>query len=42
MSTATRTATERIHVDHATAERLGHWTTADRVELTARSGSVLL
>jgi len=36
------TATERIHVDHATAKRLGRWTTAGRFEIRARSGSVVL
>lgn len=31
-----------IHVDHGTAKRLGSWTTADRVHVRARSGSVML
>lgn len=34
--------TARIHADHASVKRLGHWTTADRVEVHARSGSAVL
>lgn len=33
---------ELIHVDHGTAKRLGDWTTADRVHVRARTGSVML
>lgn len=35
-------AGELIHVDHGTAKRLGDWTTADRVHVRARTGSVML
>lgn len=33
---------ERIHADHVSIKRLGHWTSAERYEVRARSGSVLL
>ena len=33
---------ERLHVDHETTKRLGHWTGANRFELRARSGVVVL
>ena len=34
--------TVRIHADHASVKRLGHWTTADHVEVHARSGSAVI
>jgi hypothetical protein len=42
MSTTTIHAGELIHVDHSTTRRLGNWTTADRVHVRARTGSVML
>jgi len=33
---------ELIHVDHSTTRRLGNWTSADRVHVRARTGSVML
>ena len=33
---------ERIHADHISIKRLGHWTDADRFEVRARGGSVVL
>ena len=53
MSTSVSTATTRtvaaaaaepvrVHVDHNTAKRLGNWTSADRFEVHARRGSVVL
>lgn len=33
---------KQIHADHATVKRLGNWTRADRYEIRARSGSVVL
>lgn len=36
------TATERIHADHTTTKRLGHWTTADHIEVRARGGAVVV
>jgi hypothetical protein len=33
---------ERLHVDHETTKRLGHWTGANRFEVRARSGVVVL
>ena len=32
----------RIHADHLALKRLGHWTTADRFEVHARRGSVVI
>ncbi|WP_040840840.1 hypothetical protein [Nocardia brevicatena] len=32
----------RIHIDHDTAKRLGDWTVADRFDVTARYGSVVI
>ena len=47
--TATTTTTastacgaERVHVDHATLKRLGHWTTADAFQVRGRKGNVVL
>jgi hypothetical protein len=36
------TDVERIHADHVTTKRLGHWTRAGRYEIRARGGSVVL
>ncbi|MCC9310185.1 hypothetical protein LN042_24470 [Kitasatospora sp. RB6PN24] len=36
------TTIERIHVDHATAKRLGRWTATSAFEVKARSGAVVL
>lgn len=33
---------EQIHADHVSVKRLGHWTSADRYEVRARNGSVVL
>lgn len=33
---------ERIQADHTVTKRFGHWTRADRVEVRARSGCVVL
>ncbi|HUB22114.1 MAG TPA: hypothetical protein VMA97_06880 [Streptosporangiaceae bacterium] len=41
MTTETGTV-ERLHVDHETTKRLGHWTAANRFEVRARSGAVVL
>ena len=35
-------AVERLQVDHKTARRLGNWTTANRFEVRARSGALVL
>src|SRR5258708_1468430 len=32
----------RLHADHLTVKRLGNWTAADRFEVHARRGSVVL
>ncbi|MEZ0106121.1 hypothetical protein ABH920_000102 [Catenulispora sp. EB89] len=32
----------RLHVDHTSAKRLGNWTSAERFEVRARRGSVVL
>ena len=32
----------RIHADHVTAKRLGHWTTARAFEVKARQGTVVI
>lgn len=36
------TSVERIHADHTSVKRLGHWTEAARFELRGRSGSIVL
>src|SRR5579884_4353179 len=41
-SVADTAAVERVHADHAVAKRLGNWTRADRFEVRARSGLVVL
>ncbi|MGW2253308.1 hypothetical protein ACWCXH_24375 [Kitasatospora sp. NPDC001660] len=41
MSTIATTA-ERIHADHTTVKRMGHWTEAGVIEVRARSGAVVL
>lgn len=44
-STATTTEAgpvERLQVDHGMTKRLGHWTSANRFEVRARSGAVVL
>ena len=33
---------ERLQVDHGMTKRLGHWTSANRFEVRARSGAVVL
>ncbi len=33
---------ERLHVDHDTTKRLGHWTSANQFEVRARSGALVL
>ncbi|MFI9506153.1 hypothetical protein [Nocardia sp. NPDC052566] len=38
----TTTAPVKIHVDHETAKRLGDWTDATAVAVTARYGSVVI
>ncbi|MFE0460710.1 hypothetical protein ACFW1A_15825 [Kitasatospora sp. NPDC058965] len=35
-------STERIHADHRTVKHLGHWTSAGRFEVRARSAAVVL
>jgi hypothetical protein len=42
-STATAAgAIERLHVDHGTTKRLGHWTCANQFQVKARSGALVL
>ncbi len=42
-STATTAGTvERLHVDHGTTKRLGHWTSANQFQVKARSGALVL
>ena len=41
-ATTTSTSVERIHADHTSVKRLGHWTEAARFELRGRSGSIVL
>jgi hypothetical protein len=33
---------ERIHIDHSTTNRLGHWTTATAFEVRSRKGKAVL
>jgi hypothetical protein len=33
---------ERLQVDHGVTKRLGHWTSANRFEVRARSGALVL
>jgi len=40
--TSDTTPVELIHAHHTTIKRLGNWTCADRFELRARSGAVVL
>lgn len=40
--TKTTTVTERIHVDHAVAKRLGNWTRAGRIQVRARRALAVL
>ena len=35
-NTAHAAGTVRLHADHMTVKRLGHWTTAERFEVHAR------
>jgi hypothetical protein len=42
MQAASPPATVRIHADHATEKRLGHWTTARAFEVKARRGTVVI
>jgi len=43
MNSATEAATvERVQADHNITKHLGHWTSANRFEVRARSGAVVL
>src|SRR5580692_9884610 len=43
MSSTTEAATvERVQADHDMTKHLGHWTSANRFEVRARSGAVVL
>ncbi|GAA0413675.1 hypothetical protein GCM10009530_77840 [Microbispora corallina] len=42
MNTEMNTVIERVHADHAVTKRLGSWTAADRLEVRARKGVVVL
>jgi hypothetical protein len=39
---ATPREAERLHVDHAVAKRLGHWTSANQFDARVRSGVLVL
>ena len=39
---ATAPEAERLHVDHAVAKRLGHWTSANQFDARVRSGVLVL
>jgi hypothetical protein len=39
---ATPQEAERLHVDHAVAKRLGHWTSANQFDARVRSGVLVL
>jgi hypothetical protein len=42
LSTAAAAGTVRLHADHMTVKRLGNWTDAERFEVHARRGSVVV
>lgn len=39
---STTCGAERVHVDHATLKRMGHWTTANTFQVRVRKGNVVL
>ena len=41
-STTEAAAVERVQADHDMTKHLGHWTSANRFEVRARSGAVVL
>ena len=42
VQTATARDTERLHVDHAVAKRLGRWTSANQFDARVRYGVLVL